>query len=95
MKFIPIIDPGLDDSYQENEYPYYYEALRNDLFIKHENGEVLKAKVWSKAFNGWVDFTHQNATQFWSDTFKKWNKETGFDGAWIDVRSLFFKIIIS
>lgn len=80
MKFVPIIDPGLDDSYPESEYPYYAEAERQGLFIKHESGETLKAKVWSKAFNGWIDFTHPNSTNFWLDTFKKWNEETGFDG---------------
>lgn len=85
MKFVPIIDPGLDDGYDEKDYPYYKEAESKDLLIKHESNEVLKAKVWSKSFNGWIDFSNPNATEFWTNVFKKWNEEIGFDGAWIDM----------
>jgi len=85
MKFIPIIDPGIDDSYPEHEYPIYYEGLRQDVYIKHASGDILRAKVWSKAYNAWVDFSHPNATKFWTDAFIEWNKKTGFDGAWIDM----------
>ena len=57
VKFIPIIDPGIDDSYTKEEYPYYDEGVKEDVFIKHDDGSILKAKVWSRQYNAWVDFT--------------------------------------
>ena len=71
MKYIPMFDPGLGGNHSEEEYPVFYEGLKQDIYIKNITGHVLQAKVWNKHWTAWIDFTNPKAVNFWVKQFNR------------------------
>uniref|UniRef100_A0A8D8R499 Lysosomal alpha-glucosidase n=1 Tax=Cacopsylla melanoneura TaxID=428564 RepID=A0A8D8R499_9HEMI len=83
MKYVPILDPGIDTD--EKDYEPFQQGMALDVFIKHENGTLFKGKVWNPGHTAFPDFTHPKAYEFWSTHVKQLHSELKFNGLWIDM----------
>ena len=78
--YINIIDPAISTT---TGYLPYDDGLLNDVFIKYFNSsENLVGKVWP-GNTVFPDFTHPNATKWWSSMALNFHKAVQFDGIWI------------
>lgn len=82
--YIPIIDPGISSSYPSGQYPPYDEGAEMDVFIKDSSGKNLIGRVWPGE-TVWPDFSHPNATAYWTNQLQKFHDTVPFDGLWIDM----------
>lgn len=87
VHYVLMLDPGLGGNHTNEEYPALYDGLRRNVFLRLEDGNLLKTKVWNKFFTLWVDFTNPNASDFWIEQIGKLHEELEFDGLWIDMNS--------
>ena len=76
-------DPAISGSEKSGEYPPFDRGLDYDVFVKDTKGQIVRGKVWNTKSSVFPDFTHPNATPYWSEMFNNFHKEVGFDGAWI------------
>ncbi|XP_023237283.1 lysosomal alpha-glucosidase-like isoform X2 [Centruroides sculpturatus] len=56
-----------------------------DVFVKNITGDIFVGKVWNEVTTVYPDFTHPNASKYWSKQFERFYSEIKFDGAWIDM----------
>lgn len=81
--FIVMVDPAV--AYQD--YEAFNNGVKDDIFIKYDNGTIFKGAVWpgTTAFPDWF---HPNAQKYWNGEFGAFfNSRTGvdIDGLWIDM----------
>jgi lysosomal alpha-glucosidase len=80
--YINIIDPAISTTIG---YEPYDTGLKYDIFIKEFNSsKPLVGKVWPGE-TVFPDFTHSNASNWWSYLANKYHKNITFDGLWIDM----------
>ena len=57
-----------------------------DIFVKNVSGKILVGRVWNKSGKTVLpDFSHPNATLWWTNQFKAFHKMVAIDGAWNDM----------
>jgi alpha-glucosidase (family GH31 glycosyl hydrolase) len=66
MHYVVIVDPGVSGSEPPGSYPPYDRGLEMDVFIKNSSGNVFIGQVWNPNSTVWPDFTHPNATSYWT-----------------------------
>jgi len=65
------------------DHPKYEEVKEKELFIKNENGEPEISQFWDN-LGSYLDFTNQDAVDWWKDNVKKQLLEFGIDSTWND-----------
>jgi len=86
MRFVPMFDCGISSGESPpTSYGPYREGLEMNVFIKNASDQVFHGKVWNSKTTVWPDFTHPNATKFWTRQFALYHKTIEFDGAWTDM----------
>ena len=63
----------------------FIEGNNYNIWIKDFEGNNFVGKVWNVNTSYFPDFTHPNATEWWSRQFKRYFDVLPFDGAWIDM----------
>lgn len=88
--WVPVIPAAIPQRIGQiaGEQPYhpYTDGLYQNIFLN------ASAKI-QQPFTGWqyaddavyIDWTHENATVFWSDWLDKLQQDVGFDGVWLDM----------
>lgn len=84
-KYVPMVDVGIGIGKTKGTYLPYDEGIKYDIFIKNENGSILYAKVWNDDGTVFPDFTHPNATRYWTEQYAKFHQTVAFDGVWNDM----------
>lgn len=84
LKYVPIFDPTIEGSSQDNYLPFI-EGNEFNMWIKNQENEVFVGKVWNVNTSYFPDFSNPNATEWWSRQFKRYYDLMPFDGAWIDM----------
>ena len=64
-------------------YPPFDRGLDYDIFVKDINGSIARGRVWNVKSSVFPDFTHSNATPYWTEMFTNFHKIVAIDGAWI------------
>ena len=91
--YVNIIDPGISSTQPAGSYPPYDEGIKRGIFIKKANSDdPIIGKVWP-GDTAFPDFTHPNATQWWTDMTAAYHDVVPFDGMWI-VRTVLFTFVI-
>ncbi|KAJ7168272.1 putative alpha-glucosidase [Mycena crocata] len=83
QSFIVMVDPPV----ALNDSASYDKGLKDDVYIKYENGSVFVAAMWPGA-TSWVDWLHPNAQDYWSgevSSFFDADSGVNIDGMWIDM----------
>lgn len=80
FKLVVIIDPGIK---VEKDYKIYEEGLKNNYFIKDENGEVYIGKVWP-GDSVFPDFLNEKVKKWWANLHEEL-VVLGVDGIWNDM----------
>ena len=71
---MPIIDPGVAGSEGRGNYPPYDVGVEMNVFVKNSTGDIFVGRVWNdKGTTVWPDFTHPNATEYWSTMFQQFH----------------------
>ncbi|XP_074657102.1 lysosomal alpha-glucosidase-like [Tubulanus polymorphus] len=82
--YVIIVDPAI--KYQTGYKPYE-DGIALDVFIKNPwegSSAPLIGKVWP-GNTVFPDFTHPNATRYWTKQAKEFYQKIKFDGIWIDM----------
>lgn len=80
IHLVPIIDAGVKI---EDGYDIYEEGVKNDYFVKKENGENLVAAVWPGKVH-FPDFLKDDARAWFGGKYKILT-DMGIDGFWNDM----------
>ena len=81
--YVNIVDPGISSTQPAGSQPPYEEGLKRKIFIRKVNStEPIIGKVWP-GDTAFPDFTHPNATQWWTDMAQAYHDIVPFDGMWI------------
>lgn len=80
VHLVPIIDAGVKI---EDGYDVYEEGVKNDYFVKKEDGERLVAAVWPGKVH-FPDFLDENARKWFGLKYKRL-VDMGIDGFWNDM----------
>jgi lysosomal alpha-glucosidase len=60
-----------------------------DVFVKNATNHTLIGKVFNKSGKTvWPDFSHPNATVYWTEQFKRFHQMVPIDGAWNDMNEI-------
>ena len=63
-------------------YKPYDDGVREDIFIKDENGDILEGQVWPGK-TAYPDFFNPNTSLYWFNQIKEFHEKFHFDGLWI------------
>ncbi|KAG8182551.1 hypothetical protein JTE90_002085 [Oedothorax gibbosus] len=88
MHYVIMTDPGISGSEKPGTYQPYEDAVKQDLLIKNPNGTIFEGKVWTDGVTVFPDFSHPNATSYWTKQFSDLYKDVKYDGVWIDMNEL-------
>ncbi|WP_027205656.1 TIM-barrel domain-containing protein [Butyrivibrio fibrisolvens] len=80
IHLVPIIDAGVKI---EDGYDVYEEGVKEDFFVKKENGENLVAAVWPGQVH-FPDFLNDKAREWFGNKYKVL-LDQGIDGFWNDM----------
>ena len=80
FKAVAILDPGIKI---DPGYAVYESGLREDIFLKYPDGQVISGPVWPGACH-FPDFTSPRARAWWGKQFPPL-LEAGFAGFWNDM----------
>lgn len=83
FKLVVIIDPGVK---VEESYKAYDQGIKNDYFIKDENGEVYVGKVWP-GDSVFPDFLRKSVRDWWGELHRGLINK-GVDGIWNDMNEV-------
>ena len=60
-----------------------------DLFIKNASDKLFIARVWNKSGKTvWPDFSHPNATTYWTKLIRDFHQQVAIDGSWNDMNEI-------
>ncbi|KAI2798523.1 hypothetical protein BLOT_012805 [Blomia tropicalis] len=86
MRFVPMFDCGISSGeHPPQSYLPYKMGLEMNVFVRNGTNQPFEGKVWNSKSTVWPDFTHPNATKYWTRQFAEYHKTIQFDGAWIDM----------
>ncbi|CAK1586499.1 unnamed protein product [Parnassius mnemosyne] len=85
MHYVVLMDPGVSAAEKPGTYPPFDRGLEMDVFIKNSTGQPFVGKVWNRVSTVWPDFTHPNASAYWTEMLSNFHKKIPFDGVWIDM----------
>jgi alpha-glucosidase (family GH31 glycosyl hydrolase) len=94
MHYMIITDPGISAVEEAGSYPPYDDGVAMDCFIKNSSGGLLEGQVWTGDRTVFPDFTHPNATEYWTKQIVDFHGQIGFDGLWIDMVFFPFFLIL-
>lgn len=83
MHWVPIIDPGISNAEMGSAYPPYDLGMKMNVFVKDSvkpGAPPFIGKVWNTVSTVWPDFTHPNATKYWTNQLQSF-----FDEVFIQV----------
>ena len=80
IKVVTIIDPGVK---QDKAFPLYEDGLRNNVFCRLSNGELLVGVVWPGK-TVYPDFTNPQTRLWWGRAYASLLK-AGVAGIWHDM----------
>ena len=85
MHYVPIIDPGISNA--DSGYAPYDQGMEMGVFVRNSSDSEAPfiGKVWNTVSTVWPDFTHPNATEYWTNQLRYFHDQVAFDGAWIDM----------
>ncbi|XP_003741230.1 lysosomal alpha-glucosidase [Galendromus occidentalis] len=83
--YVMIVDPAVSGSETPGSYPPYDRGLEQNVFVKTAKGRIVEGRVWNLGTSVFPDFTHPNATIYWTELFRDFHKRVAYDGAWIDM----------
>jgi alpha-glucosidase (family GH31 glycosyl hydrolase) len=75
MHYIPIIDPGISGSEAAGTYPPFDVGLEMNIFIRNSTDQPFVGKVWNRVSTVWPDFTHPNATLYWTKMIRMFHEK--------------------
>jgi len=78
MHYVPIIDPGISNAEERSKYPPYDLGIEMDIFVKNSadlDSAPFVGKVWTAVTNVWPDFTHPNATEYWTKQLQSYHSQ--------------------
>lgn len=78
MHWVPIIDPGISNAELQADYLPYDEGMAMNVFVKNSaepGAPPFVGKVWNTVSTVWPDFTHPNATEYWTKQLKAFHDE--------------------
>lgn len=64
-----IFDPGVSGAEPAGTYPPFDRGLEMGVFIRNGSGLPFVGRVWNPVSTVWPDFTHPNATEYWTGLF--------------------------
>lgn len=81
------------DNYQlinvTGSYPPFDDGIEMNCFIKNTTNQLFIGKVWNKSGKTvFPDFSHPNATKYWTKQFREFWSKVPIDGAWNDMNEL-------
>lgn len=79
VKVITIFSPCLK---LDQRYPPFREAL--GLFVENEKGEIYVDDMWPGRC-AWIDFSSEEAREWWAKKTEWWVREYDVDGIWTDM----------
>lgn len=79
MHYIPIVDPGLSGSEPPGTYPPFDLGLQMNAFIRNSSDQPFVGRVWNRGSTVWPDYTHPNATKYWTELFKGFHDKVASD----------------
>ncbi|XP_055950266.1 lysosomal alpha-glucosidase-like [Argiope bruennichi] len=85
MHYVVITDPGISSSEKPGTYPPFDDGVKADIFLKNPNGSLFIGKVWTDGGTVFPDFSHPNATDYWSKQITDFHSQVQVDGLWIDM----------
>ena len=57
--------------------------------MKNASDHLLIGKVWNKSGKTvWPDFSHPNATKYWTKLFRNFHQQVEIDGSWNDMNEI-------
>ncbi len=60
-----------------------------DIFIKNASDKILIGKVWNRSGKTvYPDFSHPNATLYWTEQYKSFPTMVPIDGSWNDMNEV-------
>lgn len=67
MHYVPIMDPGISNA-ESSAYAPYDDGIDMKVFVRDsaQSDEPFVGKVWNSVSTVWPDFTHPNATEYWT-----------------------------
>ncbi|XP_046352454.2 lysosomal alpha-glucosidase-like [Haliotis rufescens] len=84
QRYVIIVDPGISVTQQPGTYPSYDEGIKDDIFVKADNGSNLVGKVWP-GLTVFPDFFHPNSSAWWYRQAKMYHDQVPYDGLWVDM----------
>ena len=85
MHYVVITDPGISAVEPAASYSPFDDGVAMDVFVKNASGGILLGKVWTGGLTAYPDFTHPNATTYWTKQISDFHHKLSFDGLWIDM----------
>lgn len=84
QKYVIIVDPGISSQLPPGQYAPFDDGLKSNVFVMNSTGQPLIGAVWPGS-TAWPDFTHPNASSYWTNQISCFQSEVAFDGLWIDM----------
>lgn len=85
MHWVPIIDPGISNT-ETTAYKPYDQGIEMNVFVKEsleEGAAPFVGKVWTSGTLVWPDFTHPNATEYWTAQLQSFHDQVEYVRAFI------------
>ncbi|XP_064482529.1 lysosomal alpha-glucosidase-like [Ornithodoros turicata] len=87
--YVLIFDAAVSGSQPPGTYPPYDDGIAMDIFVRNSSGDISYTKVWNPISSVFPDFSHPNATSYWTKQFQLFHDKIPFDGAWLDMNEPF------
>ena len=85
MHYVVITDPAISSVEPAHSYPPFDNGIVMNVFVKNVTGEILEGQVWTGKAQVFPDFTHPNASAYWTKEIADFRAIVPTDGLWIDM----------